>query len=66
MNVSGTLVTNERQTKDGKTYTVHQILAFEYPDVTRLAKNTDSGAAAPENDAEPAPMVDEDDDRIPF
>lgn len=67
MNVSGRLVTNKRTTKDGKNYDVHQILAFEYPDVTRYAKNTEGGAAAPENNvADDSPVVDEDDYNIPF
>lgn len=62
MNITGRLVTNKRQSKDGKTWTVPQILMFDYPDVFRYAKNTEG-----ENEAVAAsPIIDDDDEAIPF
>ena len=63
MNVSGTLVTNDRTTKDGKSYKVCQILTREYPDITRRGKGGEAEDSAPVMDA---PTIDEDDEAIPF
>ena len=67
LNISGTLVTNDRTTKDGKAYKVCQILTREYPDVTRRHKGAE--AEADVADTAPAmntPIVDDDDEAIPF
>ena len=65
MNIIGTLVTYKYTNKDGTDTTVCQILAREYPDVTRRRKGAEN-VAEPAAPAMNAPIVDDDDEALPF